>query len=90
MGAHGSDSRYDRGFERSCGLSARCPPPAIDSTARVALLITIETTHSGRTLARLIRIQCMRGVVSAVLVSEHSQLAAADEEILHEQQRHSP
>ena len=55
------------------------------------LVLTLESEDPSFIVDRITRLQCMEGVVSAVLVSEHSApLAAANEVIPHEPSQQDP
>ena len=65
---------------------ARLPGAAVHGAGPTGkLAVTLESEDSAQILQRLAEIQLLEGVLSAVLVSEHSEpLAAADEVIPHD------
>ena len=68
------------------GRIARLPGAVVHGTSPLGkLAVTLEAEESTQILQLLTEIQLLEGVLTAVLVSEHSEpLAAADEEIVHD------
>lgn len=81
------------GFQRSVGQRI-CQLPGAFVHAESGdgkLVVTIESEDGAYILDQLTLLQHMSGVMSAVLVSEHSEpLAAADEVFLHDPAQDAP